>query len=141
ILLALRKGGFSRSLKASVRLPNDDDAEGFAARVGLRLEEAALSRLGLARRAGVLALGKDGVRDAGDKALAYLTPTDVSPPEADKLARYLHKAHNVPHVELPVDRARLAPAIGRDSVHLAPLRGGPGGAALASVLLWTGFSE
>jgi predicted RNA-binding protein YlxR (DUF448 family) len=141
LLLALKRGGFKRSFRRDVRLPGDDDAEGFAERVASTLRDAALARLGLCRKAGSLATGRDTVREAGGKALAYLTPADGSGPEVEKVARYLHKAHGVPHVTLPAGRDAIGRAIGQDAVHLALLAGGPSKGALTSVLLWDAFSR
>lgn len=140
LIRAIGKGGFARSFKGQPKLPEGETPDAFADRIAALLEDAALSRLGLARKAGTLAIGNDAVRKVALKAIAYLTPQDASAPETEKLANLLHKAAGAPHLPLPTGRETLSRALGQDAVHIALLRGGPSKVALESVILWRGFT-
>lgn len=137
---ALSRGGFQRGFKGPAKLPAGMDQAQFIDHVTERLAAAALSRLGLCRKAGTLAIGHDAVRKSASKAICYLTPNDASAPEVDKLGRFLAKSVAAPHLPLPIDRVALSSALDQDAVHLALLRGGPSAGALGAVKLWQRFS-
>ncbi|GGY46290.1 DUF448 domain-containing protein [Parvularcula lutaonensis] len=136
---AVKKGGFARALKAPVEVPGGD-AEAYAEQVESALAAAALNRLGLCRKAGVLAIGYDNAKAAAKKGVAYLTPAGSSETETAKLANTLHKAAGIPHLPLPADRLTVGEALGQDAVHILLLGGGPSKAALGSVILWRQFA-
>lgn len=139
LLKALKKGGFARGFKKPANLPAGQTAEGFADDIETRLEEAALGRLGLARKAGYLLIGHDTVKSKAAKGLAYITPADGSDPEIKKLAGHLEAAASVPHFPLPTARAVLGEAVGQDGVHFLLCRGGPSAGAFGALILWLGF--
>ncbi|NRA29576.1 MAG: DUF448 domain-containing protein [Parvularculaceae bacterium] len=141
LMLALKRGGFARGFKGEAKLPEGLDADGFADHVAERLQHAALQKLGLARKAGSLKIGHDAVRKAAKSGLAYLTPTDASAPEVEKLARFLAKAEGVPHVPLPADRVTLSGPLDQDAVHLLLVLGGPSRGVLESIEIWRRFSS
>ncbi|MEM9840588.1 MAG: DUF448 domain-containing protein [Pseudomonadota bacterium] len=138
---ALKKGGFQRGFKGPAKLPEGMDADAFAAHIDERLRDAALSRLGLCRKAGKLAIGHDAARKAVKKGIAYATPTDASAPEVEKLSRFLAKAGGVPHLLIPTDREVLSAALDQDAVHLLLLSGGPSRGAMEALELWQLFSR
>lgn len=139
LLTALKKGGFQRGFKTQANLPGGMDPESFADHVEERLAQAALDRLGLARKAGYLLIGHDTVREKASKGAAYVTPSDASAPEIAKVANYLDATAKLPHFPLPVPRAVLGEAVGQDGVHYLLCRGGPSKGALTALILWTGF--
>lgn len=138
-MIALKKSAFARSFKSPVSLPEGTSADEFADVIEEALLTQSLSALGLARRAGALAMGKDAAKDAKDKAIAYLTPEDGSAGEIGKVASLLSKAADVPHIPLPVGRDRLGQALGQDAVHVVLLRHPAATKALAATTLWTHF--
>lgn len=137
---ALRKGGFQRSFKGPAKLPVSMDAAAFAEHVNICLQRAALSRLGLCRKSGHLVIGHDAVRKASARGIVYLTPSDASAPEVDKLSRFLAKGAGVPHLPLPTGRETLSAALDQDAVHLLLLSGGPSRGAMEALHLWQRFS-
>lgn len=139
LVLAFKRGGFARGFKGAANLPEGVDVNGFADRVASLLQKAALQKLGLARKAGALTIGHDAVRKAAKQGLAYLTPRDASPPEVEKLARFLAKAEGVPHVPLRVDRVILSGPLDQDAVHLLLVRGGPSRGVLEAIEIWRRF--
>jgi len=139
LLMALKKGAFARSFKSPVSLPEGTSAEAFADVIEEALLAQALNALGLARRAGALAMGKDSAREAKDKAIAYLSPEDGSAGEIGKVAALLSKAADVPHLPLPVGRGRLGQALGQDAVHVVLFRHPAAKKALAATTLWAHF--
>jgi len=141
LLTALKKGGFQRGFKGEAKLPEGLDADAFADQVEGRLADAALQMLGLCRKAGSLVIGHDAVRKAAKKGLAYLSPNDASGPETEKLARFLAKSEDIPHVPVPADRVILSGVLDQDAVHLLLVKGGPSVGALQSVEIWRRFSR
>lgn len=140
LLTALRRGGFSRGFRKQARLADGVGPESFADRVGAQLQRSALQKLGLCRRAGVLAIGHDSVRDTARRGILYLTPTDASARETEKLANFLAKSARVPHFPVPADRALLGDALGAHATHVLLLRGGPSRSAHEALILWQRFS-
>ncbi|MBB4657992.1 DUF448 domain-containing protein [Parvularcula dongshanensis] len=135
---AARKKAFSRAFKAPTEVPAEPDA--FADQVESLLRDQALRALGLARRAGVLHVGFEAVRERASKLSAYLTPLDASPDGVSKVKGRLAAAGQVPHIVLPVESDVLSGAIGElGAVHLGLARGGPASSALKAVRLWTAF--
>lgn len=139
LVAALKKNAFARALKEPVTLPPSSSIDLFADVVDDALQKKALSALGLARRAGALAAGKDAAKEVKHKALAYLTPMDGSEGEIAKIAALLARSGAVPHIPLPLRRDVLGHALGRDSVHFVLLRHPAGIKALAATTLWTHF--
>ncbi|MEM0929678.1 MAG: DUF448 domain-containing protein [Pseudomonadota bacterium] len=139
LLTGLKKNAFSRSFKASAALPGGMTAETYADDIEATLGDQALKALGLARKAGALAMGKDAAKESKSKAIAYLSPQDGSEGEIAKVASLLSKAADVPHIPLPASRAQLAQALGQDAVHVVLLRHPAAKKALAATALWTHF--
>src|SRR5690606_36243660 len=79
---AIRKNLFARALKSPVLVP-----EGFADQIDRLLATGALGALGLARKAGVMALGATKVESAvrSGEALAVLAALDGSPDGVRKI--------------------------------------------------------
>lgn len=94
--------------------------EGLSAEVGKQLTRRALNYLGLAFRAGVIAVGHDQVRAAiGAQRVALLL--QAADGALRPRARMRMLAHNLPAVEM-FTRAELSQALGRDDVVHAALR-------------------
>lgn len=135
---AVRRKAFARSLKASVRVPED-----LAALAEQRLTERLLGALGLARKAGQIVTGATRVRSAiaAGQVLALLTATDAAPDGRNKLLGALRgwraaaaeaglEAPEVPHLEL-LGSAQMGLALGLENViHAALVRGAAAEAAL-----------
>jgi uncharacterized protein len=124
---AVRRNVFSRGLKAQLRPPVD-----LADQVAARLKEAALGRLGLARKAGIVPAGFAKVEAALTKggAAALLTAADAAEDGRRKMEQALRrKSGDAPPV--PVFRcfgsAELGLAIGRPNVIHAAVLQGPAG--------------
>lgn len=139
LLTALNRQAFARSFKEPAGLPDGVAPEAFADEVEAILKTQALSALGLCRKAGALAMGKDAAKESKGKAIAYLTPADGSEGEIAKVSSLLTKSAGVPHLPLPVSRTTLGPALGRDTVHVVLLRHPAATKALAATTLWTHF--
>lgn len=140
LVKAFKKGGFSRAFKEQTQAPGCD-VEAFADRVEAGLAASALQKLGLARKAGAIAIGHDNVKSAAKRGVAYLTPRGSSEAETAKLANALHKMAGIPHLPLPADRLALGEALGQDAVHVLLLKGGASKAALQAVILWRSFAR
>ena len=127
---AVAKGVFARGLKADIVVPDD-----LADRMGRLLASSALGRLGLARKAGQLAVGFSGVSDAirGNKASIVLIAADAAADGRRKIEALMRQKWNgaAPgSVREPVDlwsTEELSLAIGRTNViHAAVLTGAAG---------------
>jgi ribosomal protein L7Ae-like RNA K-turn-binding protein len=123
---AARKNAFSRSLKRQVTPPAD-----LAGDVSARLKEAALGRLGLARKAGAVAAGfakVEGLLER-DRLAAVLIAWDAAEDGRRKMEQVLRrngKAASVPVIRL-FDSAELGLATGRANVIHAAVLQGPAG--------------
>ena len=117
--LALKKGAFARSFKTAVKAPDD-----LAARIEAGFAKAALSALGLARRAGDVVVGFEKVRASltGKMSGVLINAADGGEDGRRKLAAL---AGDAAVIELFTE-AELAAALGRDepTVHAA-IRSGP----------------
>ena len=123
VLKAASKKLFARAFKADARLPDELDAERFADRLGVMVENRALAAIGLARKAGEAVVGFDQVK-AGLKSneiAVLISATDAAEDGAEKLRRLAR--------ERPAVRAftvdALSGALGRDGVRHAGLNSGP----------------
>ncbi len=130
---AVRKGAFSRGLKAPLK-PAADLADQLAA----RLKEAALGRLGLARKAGAAVAGFAKVEAAiGRESLAaVLIAAEAAEDGRRKIAQALRRRFG-DAAALPVFRRFTAPelglAIGRpDVIHAAVLQSPAGKSFVAA---------
>jgi uncharacterized protein len=124
---AVRKNVFSRGLKADVRAPLD-----LAEQVAARLKEAALGRLGLARKAGaaLAGFGKVEAAVAKDGLLALLIASDAAEDGRRKMEQALRRrAGRV--ASIPLFRcflaAELGLAMGRPNVIHAAVLQSPAG--------------
>lgn len=116
---ALKKGAFARSLKAGVKTPDD-----LRERIEAGFARAALSALGLARRAGDVVIGFEKVR-AALKAREAAVLVNAADGGADGRRKLEGLAGGAAIVELFAER-ELSAALGRDepTVHAA-LKAGP----------------
>jgi len=108
---------FSRAVRRKVRIP-----DGLAAGVAARLLGRCQSLLGLARRAGTLAVGFEKVRAemARGRAAVLVQAADASPHGTAKLDRRVAALRRV----TVLTRAELSLAVGRENVvHAALARG------------------
>ncbi|WP_370336244.1 DUF448 domain-containing protein [Parvularcula marina] len=121
---ALKKGGFARSFKEGISLPDGMTPEAYAAEIRTQLTRRTLNQLGLARRAGQCLTGFEVVKAAVPKLIAYVTPSDAAPDGVGKILRTLEARGNAPHIELEPDSTALAEAIGSPgAVHLGLIPG------------------
>lgn len=124
VVKAASKGLFARAFKQAARLPDAASSpDDFAAHVGQGLERRALDALGLARRAGKLAVGFDQAAKAlkEKKAAALVVAADAGADGREKLARL---ATGLP-VVAAFRSASLSQALGRENVTYAALFEGP----------------
>ncbi|SNT68140.1 hypothetical protein SAMN06297382_0636 [Amphiplicatus metriothermophilus] len=126
IVKAAAKGLFARAFRRPAVLPDGQGPEDFAAAIEAGLEARLLAALGLARRAGALAVGFDQARAAlkEGRAAALATATDAGEDGAEKLARL---ARGLP-VLRAFDAAAQSAALGKDGVVYAALLSGPAAA-------------
>lgn len=133
--MALKKGAFARSFKAPVRVPDD-----LAVWVECGIEKAALSALGLARRAGDVAVGFEKARAAlvSGEAAVLINAADGAQGGRGKLQKAA--AGPIAVVDL-FDEAMLAAALGRDAptVHVTIRQGPAARRFLADVKRLEGF--
>lgn len=136
---AVKHKAFARSLKGNVSVP--DDLAGMARE---RLEQRLLGALGLARKAGQLAIGATQVRAAleAGSSIGLITATDAAADGRDKMLAALRGREkaasgageggaSVPHFDL-LSSAQLGLALGRESViHAALTEGAAARSALA----------
>jgi predicted RNA-binding protein YlxR (DUF448 family) len=123
---ATRKNAFARGLKRQVTAPAD-----LAGDVSARLREAALGRLGLARRAGAVVTGFSKVEGALKRSglAAVLIARDAAEDGRRKMAQALRRSGQsalVPVIRL-FDSAELGLATGRANVIHAAVLQGPAG--------------
>lgn len=121
---ARSKGAFARALKKGVGAPDD-----LADRVEAGLAKAALSALGLARKAGEATMGFEKVRAAlksGDVA-ALATASEAGEDGRSKLVRLARNAGGPALVDL-FTGGELSAALGRDGVVHVALKRGPAAA-------------
>ncbi len=133
VALACARNHFAKAAKANVVA----DA-GLVDEVERQLAARALGILGMARRAGVVALGHDKVRAllGSGRAAVLIEAADAAP---DAAARMAARAGAIPVVRC-FSRAELGPALGRDEVvHVALETGHLAVSFLASVERLNGF--
>lgn len=118
---ALHKGAFARAFKQVVKAPED-----LADRVEAGLAKAALSALGLARKAGDAAVGFEKARaalKAGDAA-ALIAAAEAGEDGKAKVRRF---AGRLAPIEV-FSGSELSAALGRDAVVHVVLKNGPAAA-------------
>ena len=124
---AVRKKVFARALKAEVRAASD-----LAEQVAARLKEAALGRLGLARKAGAAVAGfaKVEAAVARDGLAALLTAADAAEDGRRKMEQAVHRRSRgdapIPHFRC-FQAAELGLAMGRPNVIHAAVLQSPAG--------------
>ena len=145
---AVRQAQFARALKAKVDVPAD-----LADQTGRLLFDSALGRLGLARKAGQLAVGFTKVSDAirGGEASMVLIASDAAADGRRKIAALMRQARTGGAGGLPGNGLRLVNcwsaeelslAIGRPNViHAAVLRGAAGQSLEQAVMRFLAFEE
>jgi hypothetical protein len=129
---AARKGGFSRAAKAKLSAPAD-----LADQVQTLLGARLLNGLGLARRAGELTLGFEGVSSAivAGKAAWLIEAADGAADGRRKLLQLVRKSPEPPRLLGLFNSSELSLALGLGNViHLAFLAG-------RSAKTWTGDVE
>ncbi|MGJ3231768.1 MAG: RNA-binding protein [Oceanicaulis sp.] len=140
VALAVRKRLFNRAFERPVEAP-DDLADRFEA----LLESRALSLLGLARRAGSLAMGYDGAKLALSKGPAPAWRIEARDGARDgraKLDRLAHAARPGLRVAGCFDAASIGAALGRTGIVHAVLGQGPEANAFTAVIgKLAGFRE
>lgn len=129
---AARKNLFRRALKAEVSAPPD-----LGAMVDALLARNALGALGLARKAGQVAMGAAKVEAAArdGKAVAVLHAAEAAPDGERKIGQARHAAASAGRGEIPAyklfSEAEMGLALGAANViHAALLAGEAGGAVL-----------
>lgn len=123
--VARGKGAFARAFKKGVAAPDD-----LADRVEAGLAKAALSALGLARKAGDATLGFEKVRAAlksGDVA-ALISAADAGEDGKAKLSKLAHGAARGAALVDLFAGSELSAALGRDGVVHVALKRGPAAA-------------
>lgn len=132
---AVRKNVFQRGLKQPVKPPAD-----LADQVAARLKEAALGRLGLARRAraAIAGFAKVEAAIAREELAAVLAATEAADDGLRKIGQALRRrfgeGEGVPVFRL-FDAAELGLAMGRpDVIHAAVLQG-PAGRSFAGAAI------
>ena len=143
---AVRQAQFARALKAKVDVPAD-----LADQAGRLLFDSALGRLGLARKAGQLAVGFTKVSNAirGGEASIVLIAADAAADGRRKIAALMRHAQTSGDGGVPCDGLRLVDcwsaeelslAIGRPNViHAAVLRGAAGQSLEQAVMRFLTF--
>jgi predicted RNA-binding protein YlxR (DUF448 family) len=139
---AARRKAFSRALKSEVAADAD-----LADQVARLMRQAALGRLGLARRAGGAVAGFAKTESAvrSGRLAALLTASDAARDGRDKMRAMLaRQAAAAPHIEL-FDAAELGLALGRSHVIHAAVLQGPAGRsfkdAAMRLLRYEGMAE
>ncbi len=132
---AVRKNVFPRGLKQPVRAADD-----LADQVAARLREAALGRLGLARRAreAVTGFAKTEAAVAHEELAALLTARDAAEDGERKMHQAVRRRFG-DEVPFPVlrlfDSAEMGLAMGRpDVIHAAVLQGPAGGSFVEAAI-------
>ena len=134
------RGALMRAFKTTrVTIPDN-----LVEQVAHGLERRALDRLGLENKAGHLIWGSDRIGDAvsAGRVRLLLHANDAAP---DGVAKLDGKARGAPNTVvscvLPVDRARLSVALGRENVvHAAVCDGGAAARVIAAVDRWRAFN-
>lgn len=138
------RGALARALKTQAfHLPDT-----LGATIESALRHRLLGRLGLENRAGTLIFGADRVREAlaRGRVLLLLHAADARPDGADRLdgmARAVGESlgEAIPHLHLPLDRAVLSAALGRDNVvHVGVVDAGAAGRIQADLARLAGFA-
>ena len=129
-----RKGALARAGRVSGDL---------GARCEAALTQRALALLGLARRAGQLAVGAHAVRAAlGENEARVLVQARDAAAGGRRKIEKLRAAAAPDCVSVTLfDRAELAAALGRDAVHLAIRRGGLGAKFVTATGRLAGFRQ
>jgi predicted RNA-binding protein YlxR (DUF448 family) len=137
-------GALARALKTNaMRLPDD-----LADQIEAVLSHRLLQRLGLENRAGNLIFGADRVREqlARGRVLMVLHAGDARPDGANRLdgmARAVGESleADIAHVRLPIGRAALSAALGRDNVvHIGVIDAGAATRIAADMARLAGFA-
>ena len=118
---AIAKKQFARALKGPVTVPADLEAQVVSA-----LSSRVMAALGLAKKAGTVALGEIEVDQAlkREQLTLLLAASDASDRTADDLVGRATR-HQIPCYRLPFTAAAFGAALGRDnSVYLGLLDGG-----------------
>ncbi|MDZ5700187.1 RNA-binding protein [Chelativorans sp. M5D2P16] len=138
---AVARDLFKRALKAPVSAPPD-----LAERVDALMVSGALGTLGLARKAGAVALGATKVEAAvrGGKAVAVLHAAEASQDGIRKITAARRAAAHVGGEKVPAfklfSEAEMSLALGATNViHAAVLDRGPGEAALKRLVTLAAF--
>jgi predicted RNA-binding protein YlxR (DUF448 family) len=132
---ATRKNVFARGLKTAARAAPD-----LPGQVAARLREAALGRLGLARKAGVVATGfaKAEAALGRDTLAALIVAADAAEDGRRKMLQALRRG-GARHRQLPILRlfseAELSLATGRPNVIHAAVLQSPAGRSFADAAL------
>lgn len=126
VVKAAAGGLFAKAFRRPAALPDGQGPEDFAAVVEAGLEARLLAALGLARRAGALAIGFDQARGAlkEGRAVALAAATDAGEDGAAKLARL---ARGLP-VLRAFDMKAQSAALGKDGAVYVALLSGPAAA-------------
>ena len=125
--IALGKGKLKGALIRAFKHTTLDIPADLAGLTEAALERSALDRLGLEARAGMLATGSDRIGEAARRGNVHLLlhASDASDDGCRKLAQAWRvgreeEGSGLAGIILPVDRARLSAALGREnSVHVA----------------------
>lgn len=114
LALAIKKNGFARAARRSVRIPDD-----LAGQTAALLEARGLAHIGFLRRAGDLVCGFEKVREAlksGRVPACMLVASDAASDGKGKLQALAgHVAAGVPVIDL-FTKAQLGDALGREHV-------------------------
>lgn len=108
---AIAKKLFARAAKHQCTVP-----DGLIDQIKFLLADRVLNSLGLAKKAGLIVLGEDGVADAlkARKLGGILFASDVSPRTSADIARAA-EGRNVPTYALNLDAAAFGAALGRNN--------------------------
>ena len=130
------RGALLRAFKtSSVTVPDD-----LVARIDAGLERRAFDTMGLANKAGTLIWGGERIGDALTAGRVHLL-IHASDAAADGLEKLRRKARGTRTIALPVTRARLSLALGRENVvHAAVCDSGAAARVMAAVDRWLAFS-
>lgn len=132
VAIAIRRKAFQRAFEGPVTVP-----EGLADEIERQLAARALSILGLARRAGRLAMGYDGARGAITASPSPAWRIEASDGAADgrrKLDQLAHRAAPGLPVAMCFSAAELGAALGRSGVVHLVLSPGPEAAAFGVLM-------
>lgn len=140
LFTALKKGAFARAFKAPTHLPTET-AEAFADQLSGLLLNRAVSRLGLARKAGEMILGADTVSRKSKDLVGYVHPDDAAPDGVRKVLARLEDRAKTNHISIPIDAEVLGHALGDlGIIHIGLLPGKLSTRALWELRRWQAFS-